>query len=114
MGHRNPSHQWDVHKHDMFLLTSVQVRGIDISLRVLHKHLLHHKQAREARVWVEVGDKAHRSGLQGPRACYVVTLYTEPIDQSIIQGMFLLPRLWARILFDFGASHSFIAASCVK
>ena len=28
--------------------------------------------------------------------------------------MFLLSRLWARILFDFGASHSFIAASCVK
>ena len=28
--------------------------------------------------------------------------------------MFLLSRLWARILFDSGASHSFIAASCVK
>ena len=28
--------------------------------------------------------------------------------------MFLLSRLWARILFDFGASHSFIAASCVR
>ena len=28
--------------------------------------------------------------------------------------MFLLSRLWARILFDYGASHSFIAASCVK
>ena len=27
--------------------------------------------------------------------------------------MFLLSRLWARILFDSGASHSFIAASCV-
>ena len=35
-------------------------------------------------------------------------------DQYIIQGMFLLSRLWARILFDSGASHSFIAASCVK
>ena len=28
--------------------------------------------------------------------------------------MFLLSRLWARILFDYGASHSFITASCVK
>ena len=27
--------------------------------------------------------------------------------------MFLLSRLWARILFDYGASHSFIAASVV-
>ena len=28
--------------------------------------------------------------------------------------MFLLYRLWARILFYSGASHSFIAASCVR
>ena len=28
--------------------------------------------------------------------------------------MFLLSRLWVRILFDSGASHSFIAASCVR
>ena len=28
--------------------------------------------------------------------------------------MFLLSRLWARILFDYGASHSFIVASCVR
>ena len=27
--------------------------------------------------------------------------------------MFLLSRLWAKILFDFGASHPFIAASSV-
>ena len=26
--------------------------------------------------------------------------------------MFLLSRLWVRVLFDYGASHSFIAASC--
>ena len=35
-------------------------------------------------------------------------------DQSVIQGLFLLSRLWARILFDSGASHSFIVASYVK
>ena len=28
--------------------------------------------------------------------------------------MFPLLRLWARVLFDYVASHSFIAASCVK
>ena len=27
--------------------------------------------------------------------------------------MFMLSRLWAKILFDFGASHSFVAASSV-
>ena len=28
--------------------------------------------------------------------------------------MFLLLSLWARVLFDSGVSHSFVAASCVK
>ena len=28
--------------------------------------------------------------------------------------MFFLSSLWAKILFDSGASHSFIAASCVE
>ena len=32
----------------------------------------------------------------------------------MIQGTFLLFRLWARVLFDSGASHSFIVASCVR
>ena len=32
----------------------------------------------------------------------------------MIKGTFLLFRLWTRVLFDFGVSHSFIAASCVK
>ena len=32
----------------------------------------------------------------------------------MIQGTFLLFHLWARVLFDFGASHSFIVALCVK
>ena len=45
---------------------------------------------------------------------YTVTPQTEPTDQSVIHDMFLLSRLWARVLFDSGASHSFIAASCVN
>ena len=32
----------------------------------------------------------------------------------MIQGTFLLFRLRARVLFDSSASHSFIAASCVR
>ena len=28
--------------------------------------------------------------------------------------MFLLSRLWEKILFDFGVSHSFIVASCME
>ena len=30
------------------------------------------------------------------------------------QGTFILFRLWARVLFDSGASYSFIATSCVR
>ena len=32
----------------------------------------------------------------------------------MIHGTFLLFHLWARVLFNYGASHSFIAALCVK
>ena len=54
-------------------------------------------------------------GTSGAQGCvYTVTLQTEVADQSMIQSMFLLFRLWARVLFDSGASHSFIAASCVR
>ena len=39
---------------------------------------------------------------------------TEPVDQSTIQGMFLLSHLWATVLFDSGASHSFIVVSVIR
>ena len=45
---------------------------------------------------------------------YAFTPQIEAADQSVIQGTFLLFRLWARVLFDSGASHSFIVASCVR
>ena len=45
---------------------------------------------------------------------YAITPQTKPADQSVIQGMFLLSHLWARILFDSSASHSFIVASCLR
>ena len=42
-------------------------QGNQYQSRVLHKRLLLYKQAREARVWAEVEDRAHGSRLQGPR-----------------------------------------------
>ena len=57
------------------------------------------------------GPKAGTSRVQG--CVYTVTPQAESADQPVIQGTFLLSRLWARVLFDYGASHSFIAASVV-
>ena len=63
--------------------------------------------------------QAGTSGAQG--RVFAITPQAEAVDQSVIQGTFLLFqgtfllfRLWARVLFDSGASHSFIAASCVR
>ena len=57
------------------------------------------------------GPQAGTLGVQG--YVYAVTLQAELADQPVIQGTFLLSRLWARVLFDSSASHSFIAASVV-
>ena len=57
------------------------------------------------------GPHAGTSGVQG--RVYAITPPIESTDQPIIQGTFLLSRLWARVLFDSGASHSFIVASVV-
>ena len=56
--------------------------------------------------------QARTSGAQG--RVFTITQQAEAADQSVIQGTFLLFRLWARVLFESGASHSFIAASCVR
>ena len=58
------------------------------------------------------GPQAGTSRTQG--CVYAIAPSIEPTYQLVIQGMFLLSRLWVRILFDFGASHSFIATSCVE
>ena len=57
------------------------------------------------------GPQAGSSGVQG--RVYAVTPQAESADQPVIQGTFLLSRLWARVLFDSSASHSFIAALVV-
>ena len=57
------------------------------------------------------GSRAETSRTQG--CVYTIMPQNEPIDQSIIQGMFMLSSLWAKILFDYGPSHSFVTASYV-
>ena len=54
------------------------------------------------------GPQAGTSGVQGH--VYAITSQAESADQLVIQGTFLLYCLWARVLFDYGASHSFIVA----
>ena len=49
------------------------------------------------------------SGVQG--CVYAITPPAESVDQPVIHGTFLLSRLWIRVFFYSGASHSFIAAS---
>ena len=57
------------------------------------------------------GPQARTSRVQG--RVYAITPPAESADQLVIQGTFLLSCLWARVLFDSGASHSFIVASVV-
>ena len=47
--------------------------------------------------------------LRVQRRVYAITPPAESADQPVIQGTFLLSRLWARVLFDSGASiHSLL------
>ena len=57
------------------------------------------------------GPQVGTSRVQG--IVYAITQLAESADQPVIQGTFLLSRLWARVLFDSGASRSFIVASVV-
>ena len=57
------------------------------------------------------GPQVETSVVQG--RVYAITPPAESIDHLVIQGTFLLSRLWASVLFDYGASHSFIAESVV-
>ena len=42
-----------------------------------------------------------QTGTSGTQGCvYAIKPQTEPPDQSIIEGMFLLSRLGSRVLFD--------------
>ena len=57
------------------------------------------------------GPQAGTSGVHG--CVYAITPPAESADQAVIQGTFFLSRLWAGVLFDSGASHSFIPAQVV-
>ena len=63
MGHPIPSHQWDVRRLSLFLLTPPWARGTSINPRVLHRPFLPYNQTGWARVWVEVEARAHKLGL---------------------------------------------------
>ena len=54
------SHQWDRRGLRLFLLTPVWVRGTSFHCGVLRKRLQQYRQARGARVWVEVKYRTHR------------------------------------------------------
>ena len=81
MGHHNPSRQWDMHGHSLFLLTLAWARGTDVSPRVLHKDLLFRRWAIWARAWVGVKVKTSRPVLQGPRG--MSTLYYRRLSLQI-------------------------------
>ena len=68
----------------MFLHNAVQAREASLSFRELHGHLTFHRQAREARVWVEAEDEAHRQGHQGSRG--VSTPSHRSLSQQISQS----------------------------
>ena len=57
------------------------------------------------------GPQAGTLGVQGH--VYTITPSAESADHPVIQGTFLISRLWARVLFDSSASHLFITASVV-
>ena len=67
----------------MFLHSAVQAREANLSFRELHGHLTFHRQAREARVWVEGEDETHRQGNQGSRG--VSTPSHRRLSQQISQ-----------------------------
>ena len=50
--------------------------------------------------------RAETSGIQG--RVYAITPQTEPVDHSVIQSMFMLSRLWEKILFDSDATYSYL------
>ena len=59
----------------------------------------------------ERGPQAGTSGVHG--RVYAITPPAESADHPVIQDTFLLSFLWASVLFDSGASHSFIVTSVV-
>ena len=81
-GQRSPSQQWDRRGYSIFLHTLVWVRGASFSPRVLHRHILLHRQARGARLWVEAEDEV-RPDLDLPR---VVCEY-EDVFPDVLPGL---------------------------
>ena len=112
LGHLNPSYQWDVYKHSSFSPQRGPERPALVSGCCTSAFCYIDRPERpgcESRP--RTGFRAKTSGTQG--RVYAITPQIELVDQSVIQCMFLLSRLWAKILFDSSASHSSITASSV-
>ena len=84
LGQCSPNHLWERHGHSLFLHTPVRVRGTSTIPRVLHRRLQLHGQAKGARVWAEVEDKAYMLGHQGFRGVSPPSHHqlTQRINQS--------------------------------
>ena len=77
----------------MFLHSTVQARGASLSFRELHGHLTFHRQAQEARVWIEVEDE-ERPDLDLPRVvCEYVDVFPDglPPQRVVDFGIELQP-----------------------
>ena len=83
-GQHSPRQRWDRRGYSIFLHSPVQARGASISFRELHGHLPLHRQTREAKLWAEVEDEAHRQGHQGFRG--VSTPSHHQLSQQISQS----------------------------
>ncbi|XP_059664043.1 uncharacterized protein LOC132309782 [Cornus florida] len=60
---------------------------------------------------------SNASSSQGQRTqgrVFALTLAESPSSPSVVRGIFLVSHSWARVLFDFGASYSFIASSFTR
>ena len=113
MGQHSPNHQWDMRKHSLFLLNPMRARWTSINLRVLHGRLLLHKQAKEARVWVKVKEKAHRPRLQEPRGVPMPSHFKlSRLISRLYRVCFCYLAYRQRYCYS-SASHSFVAASSV-
>ncbi|RVW45638.1 RNA-directed DNA polymerase-like [Vitis vinifera] len=53
-------------------------------------------------------------GRQAPRRFFALTLTEPEEDALLVEGMILVYSTWVRVLFDTGATHSFISASCAN
>ncbi|KAL6329093.1 hypothetical protein AAG906_007442 [Vitis piasezkii] len=60
------------------------------------------------------GSNARSRGRQSARRVFALTPTEPEEDALLVEGMILVYSTWVRVLFDTGATHSFISASCAN